>query len=152
MNFETYLLTKNFNLMKRTKVKLLTAMFLFAAFLFVQDAQAQSLFANEVSSLSAKSGVDASDFYSGDDATNILKAEVTALNNAAANLNGGSVEAENSLKTRFYRNIVRQIKTSDNVLEAIQISVPDLVQNASHMNVPVNTQGIIDGVVVLLTL
>ena len=151
MNFETYFLIKNFNLMKRT-IKLLTAMFLFAAFLFVQDAQAQSFFANEVSSLSAKSGVNESDFYNGDDATNILKAEVIALRNAAGNLNGGSVEAENSLKTRFYRSIVRDIKTTDSVLEAIQGSVPGLVENAAHMNVPVNTQGIIDGAVALLTL
>ena len=151
MNFRTYLLTKNFNLMKRTKVKLLTALFLFAAFLFVQDAQAQSFVGNEVDALSSKSGIDPADFVPNTEAIDILKAEVEGLYTAAGTLDGGTAEATNSLKTGFYTEIMDRATTGESVIASIGNSYAGLVQHSTQMGVGVNVDNILDGVIDLLS-
>ena len=137
--------------MKRTKVKLLTALFLFAAFLFVQDAQAQSFVGNEVEALSAKSGIDPADFVPNAEAIDILKAEVEGLYSAAANLNGGTAEATNSLKTGFYTEIIDRATTGESVVGSIGNSYAGLVQHSTRMGVGVNVDNILDGVIDLLS-
>ena len=127
-------------------------LFLLAGFLYTQDAQAQSFTQNDLTQLNEKNGLSTTVFVEGDEAVLILKQEVAVMYEAAADLEGGSVEATNNLTSEFYTLVMDNITTGETVYDAITTSYPSLIAHSGRMDVPVNTESIVSNLLNLLTL